>query len=210
MLRCERCGKRVREAEVDGDRCPACGGRLLAPPDLLQTRWFRVALYATVGTLFALMLLIRASTYFMAFVDRALAFYGLSPAQSGQADRQRQLNDLLQDAERQVPSYPGSTRLFMRQTMNRPGTAPLLDVCWQSPGHLDDVVAFYRRTLPAQSWTLRGEGTAASRANQLLGAEHGQVRLLVHAPDDGAILDLQCPPGTTYAVSFTAFNASKG
>jgi hypothetical protein len=51
---------------------------------------------------------------------------------------------------------------------------------------------------------------AASTAGDLLSAERGQVRLLVHDPAAGAVAALACPPGTTYATSFTVFRLPPG
>lgn len=211
MLECAACHRRFRETDEAPARCPACGGQLLAPPALLERRWVRWAVYGVAGTLLGLMLLVRVGTWFIAFGDRALAYFGLSPLQSSAAEQRRALDDLVQEAESSVPAYPGSARMTMRHAWNRPGTAPIVDVCWQTPAALEEVVAYYRQVIPslpaegrsAVVWRLRGADTPAARENRQLGAERGQLRLLVHGAADGALLDFSCPPEATYALSFT-------
>ena len=127
------------------------------------------------------------------------------PDPAAPARRALRLRDILGAAEQTVPAYPGAARLAERWGENRLGTSPALHACWQTPAPLREVLAFYRHALPAMPggpWRLRGT-TAAGAA---LAAERGQVRLLVHDPAGGAVAGLQCPPGTTYAVSLVAFN----
>ena len=194
MLECADCHTRIPE-EVE--RCPRCGGRLLAPPGLLERRAVLVALYAALGSVFAAFLLARWGIYFLAFVDRALDFFGLSPRGAGAAQRRERLADMLRDAERRLPPYPGSARLGERQGQNLRRTAPVLDACWQAPAPFETVLAFYRQELRAASWHVYGETGGA----QQLGAERELVHLLIHRPGDGAVPGLECPSGTTYVVS---------
>jgi hypothetical protein len=87
-------------------------------------------------------------------------------------------------------------------------TAPALDVCWRAPAPLPEVLDYHRRALPVpeRGWRVRRTSTAGD----LLSAERGQVRLLVHDPTGGAVVGLVCPPGTTYAVSLTVFRLPPG
>lgn len=140
---------------------------------------------------------------FLAFVDRAMAFFGLSWYQMGAAERRQQLRDAIRDAEQTVPPFPGATRLQERARDNFVGNAPALDACWAAPAALEDVLAFMRRSLPPppNGWRVRRDAQGSAQ----LGVERGQVRLLVHGPTDSPGLD--CPPGTTYVLSFTVFNS---
>ena len=127
------------------------------------------------------------------------------PDPAAPARRAQRLRDILDAAEPTVPVCPGAAHVAERWSENLLGASPALHACWQTPAPLPEVLAFYRRALPATPggpWRLRGT-TAAGAA---LAAERGQVRLLVHDPAGGAVAGLQCPPGTTYAGSLVAFN----
>jgi hypothetical protein len=127
------------------------------------------------------------------------------PDPGREARRVERLREILTAAERTVPAYPGATRLAELWGENLPGTGPALHDCWRAPAPLGQVLVFYRRALPAPAggaWRLRG----ATAAGDALGAERGQVRLLVHDPAAGAVAGLVCPAGTTYAASFAAYN----
>ncbi|MDQ3701004.1 MAG: hypothetical protein M3442_08815 [Chloroflexota bacterium] len=140
---------------------------------------------------------------FLAFVDRAMAFFGVSVYQVGASERRQQLRDAIRDAELTVPVFPGATRLKERSGDNFVRNAPALDACWAAPAALEDVLAFLRRSLPPppNGWRVRRDVQGSAQ----LGAERGQVRLLVHGPADSP--GLECPPGTTYILSLTAYNS---
>ena len=200
-LECADCHARVRDDGTLAQRCPKCGGRLLAPPGPLERRAVRLALGGAIALLLAPALL--------AAVAVAVGQYRRGPDPDLEARREQQLWALLREAQQTVPIYPGATPLHERTGETLLGTAPALDVCWQSPATLDEVLAFHRRALPAApggGWRLRG----ATTEGDMLGAERGQVRLLVHEPASGAIVGLECPSGTTYVVSLTVFRLPPG
>ncbi|HEX2034365.1 MAG TPA: hypothetical protein VHS99_09290 [Chloroflexota bacterium] len=204
-LECARCHASVPE-EQGGLRCPRCGGELLAPPPLLQRPGLVTTVRVAGFVLMAVWLVVIAMPYFLVYVDRALAFFDLSPIRSGAAERQQQLRDRLRDAELTVPLYTGSSRLGERLADNRLGTAPVLEVCWRAPVSLPEVLDHYRGSLPAAAggrWrVVRDSATSAQ-----LAAEQGQVRLLVRGPgDESPIAGFRCPEETTYVLSFTPLN----
>ena len=201
MLECAECQAKVSD---EHESCPKCGGHLLGPPALLQRRSFLILWYGAGLTLVGGWFLASYGAIFLAFFDRALAYFGLSPTRAGAATRRQRLFDTIRDSERETPLFPGAARLHERLVDNRAGTAPAVDVCWQAPAGLDEVVTFYRQALPAARWAIRRDATSLRQ----LGAEQGQVRLLVHGPDDRAVAGLACPPETTYVLSFTATNAA--
>src|SRR5262245_33765735 len=74
MLECAACKAQVPEG---ADRCPRCGGgRLLAPPSLLQRRGVLVAVYGAGAVLGGAWLAAAFGIQFLAFGDRALAALG--------------------------------------------------------------------------------------------------------------------------------------
>ncbi|MBI3971069.1 MAG: hypothetical protein HY332_07240 [Chloroflexi bacterium] len=202
MLECEACRAKVPEQV---DRCPACGGRVLAPPHLLQRRWVLLLVYGAGFSLMGACTGTRVGVFFIAFFDRALEFFGLSPRRLGAAEQRDKLYDHIRDGERSLLRYPGASRLHERIGDNRAGSAPSLDVCWQADASIEDVLEFYRSALLAAGWFIRRDATRV----QQIGAEWGQVRLLVHRPADRAISGLECPAGTTYITSFTAMGSRR-
>jgi DNA-directed RNA polymerase subunit RPC12/RpoP len=199
VLECADCHTRVRDDGDPAQRCPRCGGRLLAPPGPFGRRRVLLAFGGAIALLLTPLLVAAV----------AVAVGQLRRGPDLEAQRERRLWGILREAEQTVPSYPGGVPLHERAGQTPLGTAPALDVCWQAPATLDQVLAFYRRALPGApggGWRLRG--TAPSSA--LLGAERGQVRLLVHGPASGAVVGLVCPAGTTYVVSLTVFRLPPG
>ena len=96
MLECADCRSRVSE---EASRCPRCGSRrLLAPPPLLTRRGVLAGVYGGGFLLFGLWLAAAFGVQFLAFFDRALAAFGLSPAQIGAAERRQRLRDVVRDA----------------------------------------------------------------------------------------------------------------
>jgi hypothetical protein len=175
--------------------------RQQGPPDLLSRRSVR---FLVVGVL---ALVIGASL----IVAVAIGYGQLrrAPDPAREAERAARLRALVREAEATVPAYPGAVRLAERSGATVLGTAPALDGCWQAAAPLADVIAHYRRALDGPGgggWRVRG----TSAAGDLLSAERGQVRLLVHDPAAGAVAGLACPPGTTYAVSLTVFRGPPG
>ena len=199
MLECAGCHARFPD---EAERCPRCGGRLLAPPGLLERRAVLVAVYAGLGSAFAALLVARWGIVFLAFVDRALDLFGLTSRRAGAAQRRQRLAEMLSDAEGRLPLYPGAARLGEREGENLRRTAPVLDVCWQAPAPFETVLAFYSQQLLAASWRVVGETSGV----QQIGAQRESVRLLIHRPDDGAVPGLACPSGTTYEVSLAVAN----
>ena len=170
--------------------------RRLGPPDLWSRRLVRVALVA------ALVLVVGASLVVAVAIGASELRRGPDPARA--AEREARLEALVREAEATVTPYPGAIRVAERSGRTVLGTAPARDVCWQAAAPLPDILTHYRRVLddPAGAgWRVRG----TSAAGDLLSAERGQVRLLVHAPSAGAVVGLVCPPETTYAVSLTVF-----
>jgi hypothetical protein len=201
VLECADCRSRVSD---EASRCPRCGSRrLLAPPLLLTRRGVLAGVYGGGFLLFGLWLAAAFGVQFLAFFDRALAAFGLSPAQIGAAERRQRLRDAVRDAELTLPAYPGATRLKEWSTENRVDTAPVVESCWAAPGTLEEVLAHFRQALsgPGSTWRTRRDSPASGQ----LGAEAGQVRLLVRGPGPGLASGQACPPETTYVLSFTAF-----
>lgn len=196
-LRCADCRARAPDA---AEQCPRCGGRLLAPPRLVDRRSALIAWYAAGFTLGGLVYGAQAFVYFVAFWDRALAFFGRSPREIGAAERRERVQTAVLEAEPSVPVFPRAVRLLDGQASNRTGTAPVHDVCWQTTAGLDEVIAFYRRALPAAGWFVLRETPGSGQ----LGAERGQIRLLLHGPGQRTSSGLECPPGTAYVLSYTA------
>jgi len=220
VLECAGCHARV---SPDADRCPRCGStHLLAPPSLLQRRPVIVGLYALVIALAVLWLGAAFGVQFLAFGDRALAGFGYSPAQIGAEERHLQLRDRLRDAELTVPAFPGAARLKERSGRTYIETAPVLESCWAAPEPLAAVLAFYRGALApdaagagagagartgagASGWRIRRDVPGSPQ----LGAESGQVRLLIRGPGPGLATDVECPPETVYVLSLVAFNPGR-
>ena len=205
MLECAACKAPVPEG---ADRCPRCGGgRLLAPPSLLQRRGVLVAVYGAGAALGGVWLAANVGIQFLAFWDRALAALGRSPSQLGARERHDRLVEAVRDAERSVPVFPGAARLRERPTENRIETAPVVESCWGAPGPLDEVLAYYRRVLPGGQggWRIRRDAPGSGQ----LGAEAGQVRLLIGGQGPGLASGVDCPPETVYVLSFTAFSGGR-
>jgi hypothetical protein len=196
-LRCADCRARAPD---DAERCPRCGGRLLAPPRLVDRRSAVIAWYALGLTLGGIVYAGQAFVYFIAFWDRALAFFGLSPREVGAAERRERVEALVLEAEAAVPVFPEAVRLLDEHGANRTRTVTVRDVCWQAPAGLEDVMAFYRSVLPASGWFVRRDSPGSGQ----LGAERGQIRLLLHGPGQPTASGLVCPPGTAYVLSYTA------
>jgi hypothetical protein len=190
----------------DADRCPRCGStHLLAPPALLQRRPVIVGVYALIAALAILWLGAAFGVQFLAFYDRALAGFGYSPSQLGAEDRRLQLRDRLRDAELTVPVFPGATRLKEQSGANYVETGPVLESCWAAPEPLEAVLAHYRGALAPAGWRIRRDAPGSAQ----LGAEAGQVRLLIRGPGPGLASGVVCPPEAIYVLSFTAFNPGR-
>ena len=184
-------------------RAPAPGrpDRQQGPPDLLSRRIIRLPVMGALALFVGVSLLVAV----------AIGYGELrrAPDPAREAEREARLRALVREAEATVPAYPGAVRVAERSGETLLGTAPALDVCWQAPAPLADVLAHYRRALAGPAgggWRVRG----TSAAGDLLSAERGQVRLLVHDPAGGVIVGLVCPPETTYAVSLTVFRVPPG
>ena len=141
---------------------------------------------------------------FLAFFDRALAAFGLSPAQIGAAERRQRLRDVVRDAELTLPAYPGATRLKEWSTENRVDTAPVVETCWAAPGTLEEVLAHFRQALsgPGSAWRTRAglpRQWPAGVPNRW--GRCGSWR----GPGPGLASGQACPLETTYVLSFTAF-----
>jgi hypothetical protein len=155
---------------------PPAGDRQRAPPDLLARR--SVLLPVAV----ALALVIGASLIVAVAAGYGQLRRGPDPAQ--EAERAARLRATVREAEVTLPGYPGAVRLGEQAGTTLLGTAPAPHVCWQAPAPVAEVLAHYRRALAApaaEGWRVRG----ASTAGDLLSAERGQVRLLVHDPAAG-------------------------
>jgi hypothetical protein len=159
-----------------------------------------IAWYAIGLTLGGVVYGAQAFVYFIAFWDRALAFFGLSPRELGAAERRERVDALVLAADPTVPVFPQAVRLLDGQAPNRTGTALVHDVCWQAPAGIDEVVEYYRRALPAAGWFV----LRSAPGSRQLGAERGQVRLLIHGSGQRTASGLECPPGTAYVLSYTA------
>jgi hypothetical protein len=159
-----------------------------------------IAWYAIGLTLVGVVWGAQAFVCFIAFVDRALALFGLSPREIGAAERRQRVDALVLEAEPTVPVFPQAVRLLDRQAPNRTGTALVHDVCWQAPADIDKVVEYYRRALPAAGWFVLRNSPGSGQ----LGAERGQIRLLLHGPSQRTASGLECPAGTAYVTSYTA------
>jgi hypothetical protein len=203
MLECADCRARVPD---EASRCPTCGSRrLLAPPPLLTRKGVLAGVYGGGFLLFGLWLAAALGVQFLAFFDRALAAFGMSPSQIGATERRQRLRDAVRDAELTLPAFPGATRLKEWSTENRIDTAPVVESCWAAPATLEEVLAFFRQAIsgPGSAWRIRRDSPAGGQ----LGAESGRVRLLVRGPGPGLASGQPCPPETTYVLSFTAFAA---
>jgi hypothetical protein len=237
-LECAECHGRVAEAGATalGWRCPDCGGQVLAPPGLLDRRSVRVGIYTILGLLFAAFALAQWGMYLVSFLTPALAFFGLSPVDIGRSEQRETSMALVRQAERTVPAVPGAEVVGERSGLNQLGTAPLVESCWHVPGvasgpspsltlgaasgrtpdvsadtaadpsptAFDDVLAHYQDVLPAQGWRL----LRANDGQATLGAQLGQVRLLVLRPDSAGT-SIACPETTTYVLSFTLTRTSR-
>jgi hypothetical protein len=183
---------------------PGAGPSRRAPPDLWGRRGVRLLVAAPLA------LVVGASLVVALAVAYGQLRRGPDPAQ--EAERAARLEAILEEAAAAVPGYPGAVRLAEVEGATLLGTAPARHACWRAPAPLAEVLTYYRRALPAREgpagggWRVRG----TSAAGELLSAERGQVRLLVHDPAAGAVVGLACPPGTTYAVSLTVFRVPPG
>jgi hypothetical protein len=94
----------------------------------------------------------------------------------------------------------------------------VLESCWGAPEPLAAVLAYYRSALapgggpggaPGRGgpggWRIRRDVPGSAQ----LGAESGQVRLLIRGPGPGLATDVECPPETVYVLSLVAFNPGR-
>src|SRR5262249_6131770 len=150
---------------------------------------------------------------YLAFYERALAALGYSPSQIGEEDRRIRLRDELRDAELTVPQYPGAVRLKERAGRHYVETGPVRESC---RGALESVLSYYRQSLSDErdsrdgrevksGWRIRRDAPGSRQ----LGAESGQVRLLIRGPGPGLASGVDCPPETVYVLSFAAFNPGR-
>ena len=169
---CAECG-----AVAIGDvaRCAACGSRRLqAPPELHARPWVLGGLLAFCAGVVLLLTLLALLVPIGMLAKAGVTLPGESDRRVRSLDRQW---DLIRDAERALPIYPGSSRVREVHGTINDGTARTLAVCWAAPGEFETIRRYYVAYLQdkANGWQALAGGTRLFRK--------GRVYLAVTAAD---------------------------
>jgi DNA-directed RNA polymerase subunit RPC12/RpoP len=194
-LECAQCGARAVE---DAVRCPACGSRrLLAPRDVF-TRPVVVGGALLLAGAVVLATTLLALTVPLGFLTRnGYSLPGELSRRTRSLDRQL---DLIREAERTLPVYPGASRVGEVHGTTPGGEARTLATCWSAPAGTDfeTVHRFYldHLTAPGTPWRPLGGSARVFRI--------GRVYLAITPGTPGTAGESSRPPcAGTYQLSFS-------
>ncbi|CAA9270694.1 MAG: hypothetical protein AVDCRST_MAG77-3190 [uncultured Chloroflexi bacterium] len=163
-LTCAECGARADDGAA---RCPACGSaRLLATRDVFPRPLIIGGALMLVGAL-----VVATTLLALTVPSTVLSRTGASlPGELGRRTRSldRQL-DLIRDAERTLPPYPGASRVGEVHGATPGGEARTLASCWAAPTDFDTVRRFYLDHLTARdsAWRSLGGSTRVFRIGRV-------------------------------------------
>ncbi len=169
---CADCGATAIE---DADSCVACGSRRLqAPPDLYARPWVLGGVLALCAAVVLLLTLLALLLPIGMLARAGVTLPGEGERRVRSLDRQW---DLIRDAERAVPLYPGSSRVREVHGTIHEGTARTLSVCWAAPDDFETIRRFYVAYLQdrASGWQALAGGSRVFRK--------GRVYLAITAPE---------------------------
>ena len=161
---CADCGASTAE---DVRECPECGSRRLqGPPDIYSRPVVLGAAMAVAGAALLLLTLFALLAPISMLSGSGIAFPGEEGRRTRSLDRQL---DLIRDAERSVPLYPGSTRVREEHGVVADGQARTISVCWSAPADFDTIRRFYVAFLSVKEngWQPLAGGTRVYRKGRV-------------------------------------------
>ena len=163
-LTCADCGAKAME---ETERCPTCGGRRLqAPPDLFTSPWVIGGVAAAIGGALIVLSLIAMAVPISLLANTGFTLPGEQDRRVRSLERQW---DLIRDAERALPLYPGSMRVREEHGTLANGQARSLAVCWTAAADFETVRRFYLGHLSARDsgWQPLGGGSRVFRKGRI-------------------------------------------
>ncbi len=169
---CADCGAVALE---DAKRCQTCGSRRLqGPPDLYARPWVLGSVLAVCAVVVLLLTLLGLLIPVGILANAGVTLPGEADRRVRSLDRQW---DLIRDAERDLPSFPGSSRVREVHGTISDGAARTLAVCWAAPADFETVRRFYLSYLQEKGsgWQTLAGGSRVFRK--------GRVYLAITAPE---------------------------
>jgi hypothetical protein len=184
---CADCGAVAAE---DSQRCDACGSRRLqGPPDVYARPWVLGGIVALAALVVVLLTVLALLVPVGILADAGLKLPGEGDRRVRSLDRQW---DLIREAERSVPIFPGSSRVKEVHGTIAGGAARTLAVCWAAPADFEAVRRYFVAFLQEREhgWQALSGGSRVYRK--------GRVYLAVTAPQVG-----NPPCDGTYQLNFS-------
>ena len=142
---CADCGA---VATASAARCAVCGSRRLqGPPDLLSQRWVLGGMLAVAGIIVLLLTAVALVVPVTILANAGITLPGENERRVRSLDRQL---DLIREAERALPLYPGSQRVRERHEVIADGRARALAVCWTAPVEYETARRHFLEVLSAK------------------------------------------------------------